>query len=88
MVPALCDALDMLNDSFREQWFRGYKSDGLEIMQIRLGGLKERYIETVRRIDELESGVIDHIHELDHKYDTIGWGELRYRMIATGGWFV
>ena len=88
MVPALCDALDMLNDSFREQWFRGYKSYGLEIMQIRLGGLKERYIETVRRIDELESGVIDHIHELDHKYDTIGWGELRYRMIATGGWFV
>ena len=87
-VPEVIDALEGLNDSFRDQWFRGYKSYGLEIMQIRLAGLRERYTELARRIGELLDGRIDRIDELELRPETAGLGETRYRMIATGGWFV
>ena len=87
-VPEMIDALEGLNDSFRDQWFRGYKSYGLEIMQIRLAGLRERYAELARRIDELLDGRIEKIDELELEPQTLGLGETRYRMLATGGWFI
>lgn len=87
-VPEVIDALEGLNDSFRDQWFRGYKSYGLEIMQIRLAGLRERYAELARRIDELLEGRIEKIDELELEPEAQGFCETRYRMLATGGWFI
>ncbi len=87
-VPEVIDALEGLNDSFRDQWFRGYKSYGLEIMQIRLAGLRERYAELARRIDELLEGRIEKIDELELEPEARGFCETRYRMLATGGWFI
>ena len=67
---------------------RSYKYDGFEVMQIKLGGLKERYRETSRRIQELIEGKITSIPELELQPDTMGVCETRYRMVATGGWFI
>ena len=85
---AVLAAIDGLCQSFRRQWVRSYKYDGLEIMQIKLGGLKERYRETSRRIQELLAGKINSIPELELKPDTMGVCDTRYRMVATGGWFI
>lgn len=81
-------AIDALNISFRKQWLRSYKYDGLEVMQIKLGGLKERYKECANRIQELLQNKIQNIPELEIKPKTVGGRETRYRMVATGGWFI
>ncbi|OGV47182.1 MAG: hypothetical protein A2017_02460 [Lentisphaerae bacterium GWF2_44_16] len=87
-IPDVINAIQSLNDSFREQWMRSYKSYGLEIMQIRLAGLCERYRETGRRIQEYLDGKTSSIHELELRPETKGLVDPRYRMTATGGWFI
>ncbi|NLF92547.1 MAG: beta-N-acetylhexosaminidase [Oligosphaeraceae bacterium] len=87
-IDAVISALDGLNDSFRRQWLRSYKYYGLEVMQIKLAGLKERYRETSRRIGELLAGEIDSIPELEAEPETLGSTDTRYRMAATGSWFI
>ncbi len=87
-IDAVISALDGLNDSFRRQWLRSYKYYGLEVMQIKLAGLKERYRETSRRIGELLSGEIASIPELELNPETLGSTDTRYRMAVTGGWFI
>ena len=87
-IPDVIEAIQMLNESFRIQWLRSYKSYGLEVMQIKLAGLCERYCETGRRISEYLGGKTSSIHELELKPGTIGRIDPRYRMIATGGWFI
>ena len=87
-IPEVIDAIEGLNDSFRALWLRSYKSYGLEIIQIRLAGLRERYAELARRLNELQDGTIDAIDELELEPETRGFCETRYRMLATGGWFI
>lgn len=50
--------------AFRRQWLRRNKPEGMEIIQIRLAGLKRRYEEAAERISELLDGKIDQINEL------------------------
>ncbi|OGV38341.1 MAG: hypothetical protein A2020_08160 [Lentisphaerae bacterium GWF2_45_14] len=87
-IPEVMDAVDKLNDSFRDMWFRGYKSYGLEIMQIKLAGLRERYCELGRRLDEFLNGKIPSIHELEIEPDVQGFYYTDYHHLATGGWFI
>ncbi len=87
-IPDVIEAIQALNESFRVQWSRSYKSYGLEVMQIKLAGLCERYRETGRRIAEYLDGKTTSIHELEVKLETKGLVDSRYRMIATGGWFI
>lgn len=87
-IPDVIEAIQMLNESFRIQWTRSYKSYGLEVMQIKLAGLCERYCETGRRISEYLDGKAISIHELELKPETRGSVDSRYRMVATGGWFI
>ena len=84
MVPAL-EELILL---YRRQWKRSYKSFGQEIMQIRLGGLIQRYREVARTITEFVNGEISAIEELENVTPGRGYGDTRYRMLATGGWFI
>jgi hypothetical protein len=74
--------------SFRRQWFRSYKSNGLEVMQIRLAGLKERHLELARQIREYLAGTREAMPELEEEIETCGITENRYRMCATAGWFI
>ena len=87
-IPEVLAAVDGLLQAFRTQWRRSFKSFGMELMQIRLGGLKERYRETAAVIEELLSGRIEHIGELEVKHKPSGYIPNKYALIATGGFFI
>ena len=87
-IPDLIDAIDGLHEAFRQQWKRSFKSFGLELMQIRLGGLTERYRELARVIDELIHGEIDSIPELEMNHQPAGEIPQTYHETATGGFFI
>ena len=62
MVPEVIAAFEAVDATFRRQWMRRNKPFGLEIMQIRLAGLRERYAERGEHTDgkvENPVGVID-----------------------------
>ena len=81
-------AIEAFCQSFRRQWLRSFKYDGMEVMQIKMGGLKERYRECRQRIKELIEGKIENIPELEAEPDAFGGQETRYRMVATASWFI
>ena len=87
-IPDLIDGIDGLLEAFRFQWKRSFKSYGLELMQIRLGGLCERYRELSRVIEELIHGEIDAIPELETELPTRKGIPATYHEIATGGFFI
>lgn len=60
-------ALDALLASFRRQWLRRNKPFGLETIQLRLGGQRQRYAEVAQRLGELIAGTVTAIPELDEK---------------------
>lgn len=64
-IPALVARLEELAQSWREQWLRRNKPFGLEVIQIRLAGLRARYLELGQRLDELLVGKVTAIPELD-----------------------
>lgn len=84
----LIAVIEELKKTFREQWFRSYKPWGLEVMQIKLAGLQERYREVQRRLREFLNGTNPKLEELEIEPETSGMVDTRYRMIATGGWFI
>ena len=87
-IPDLLDAIDGLLDAFREQWKRSFKSFGMELMQIRLGGLSERCRELARVIGELIHGEIDSIPELEVEHQPAGAIPRTYHETATGSFFI
>ena len=87
-VPDLIDAIDGLQEAFRVQWKRSFKSFGLELMQIRLGGLCERYRELARVLEEFVEGEIDSIPELEVDLPTREGIPGTYHEVATGNFFI
>ncbi len=87
-VPEIVEAIESLMASYREQWVRSCKLWGLEINQIRLAGLRERYREAGRRIESYLDGTAKAIEELEIKPKTLGSTHSRYHQIATGDWFI
>lgn len=64
-VPRLVGLTEELEATFRRQWLRRNKPFGLEVIQVRLGGLRHRFIETGRLLRELIEGTRDTIPELE-----------------------
>jgi hypothetical protein len=64
-IPALVARLEELAESWREQWLKRNKPFGLEVIQIRLAGLRARYLELGQRLEELLAGKVTAIPELD-----------------------
>ena len=87
-IPEVLDAIDGLLEAFRVQWKRNFKSFGMELMQIRLGGLSERYRELGRTLDELVHGQIDSIGELEVMIKPGPFIPHQYYRVATGGFFI
>ena len=87
-IPELIDAVDGLLETFRAQWKRSFKSYGLELMQIRLGGLIERYRELSRVIEEFIQGETDSIPELEVEFRPLGAIPSTYHEVATGSFFI
>jgi len=54
-----------LEITFRRQWLRRNKRAGLEVIQIRLGGMRQRLLETARVVRELARGERETIPELE-----------------------
>lgn len=66
-IPELVGRIDDVLVSFRRQWFRRNKPHGFETIQLRLGGLKERYAELDRRLGEWMDGTYPTIPELEER---------------------
>jgi len=49
----------------RKQWYIENKTIGLDVTQLRIGGQKNRIIETINRLEEYLNGEIDRIEELE-----------------------
>lgn len=82
-VPTVCRKIDALLASFRRQWYNRNKPQGFEVIQIRLAGLRQRYMELAQRIGELLAGKTESIPELDESPAKQGlhW---RYKNVASG----
>lgn len=87
-IPGVLEAIENFSDAFRTQWKRSFKPYGLELMQIRLGGLNERYYELSRLIGEFRNGEIDAIPELEVKHTPSGPVPHQYFRCVTGCFFV
>ena len=64
LVPGIIESIDALLISLRRQWLRRNKPFGLEVLQQRFGGTKQRYLELDQRLSELIAGEIGEIPEL------------------------
>jgi hypothetical protein len=58
---------ETIAESFREMWLSRNKPFGMEVMQVRLAGLRERYHELAVRLEELVGGRRESIPELEEK---------------------
>lgn len=82
-VPALIRKIDKVLATFRRQWYSRNKPQGFEVIQLRLGGLKQRYVELSQRLGELLDGKVSSIPELDEKPSAPGaYG--RHHSVASG----
>ena len=88
MIPEILDAIEGFGEVFRAQWNRSFKPYGLELMQIRLGGLGERYRELARRLDEFLDGEITSIPELEVRHTPACRPPWQYVRCVTGCFFV
>jgi len=57
--------LERCNQSFRRQWLRRNRPNGLETLQNRIGARKQRWIELAQRLRELREGTVENIPELE-----------------------
>lgn len=82
-IEPLCGQFDALSQSFRAMWMARNKPFGLEVIQIRLAGLIERFRELKRRLDEIVNGTAMAIPELDEPSPG-RHGYAHYQRLATG----
>ena len=86
-IPAVKERITALLQSFRHMWLVHNKPFGLEVPQIRLGGLLARYDELEARLGEYLSGGIADIPELAANAPSAPGGPLGrtgYRYVASG----
>ena len=57
-------AFEQFFETFRKQWYTENKTFGFEVEDLRLGGLRSRFITMMRRIDEYLAGGLDELPEL------------------------
>lgn len=64
-IPTIYKKLEKFEKLLREQWFFENKTFGFDVIQIRLGGQKNRLIEAQNRVNEYLDGKITRIEELE-----------------------
>ena len=87
-IPAAIAAMERLAAAFRRQWFRSFKSYGLEIDQNRFAASQERLRELARRLREFLDGCCSTIDELEQNPEFSGEILNCYSQLATGSWFL
>lgn len=66
-LPDLADKIEKFHHCVQERWLKENKAFGLEVLDIRLGGVKERVLFSAKRIFSYVEGEIDQIEELEEK---------------------
>jgi hypothetical protein len=61
------EGVDNFLQAYRKQWLTLYKPQGLEVQEIRLGGLKERLSCCLERLGAYLDGKADAIDELEQE---------------------
>ena len=86
--------IDIFYDSFYEQWNKESKSNGFDVQDLRIGGIKQR-IKTVKRkindyldkkitnIEELEEDLLDFYGQVDNYFKPISIVDSRYRHMCS-----
>ena len=69
---SLVPAIEDLAASWRRGWMRRNKPQGFEVIQLRMAQQAERHRELARRLDELLSGEVTAIPELDERVERSG----------------
>lgn len=64
-IPAALEAAENYLDTFRRGWFIDNNTYGIDVIEIRMGGLKERLKSTARIIGEYLDGTLDRIDQLE-----------------------
>ncbi len=66
-IPVAIQCVDAFIQAYRKQWLTLYKPQGLEVQEIRLGGLKERLRGCMLRLEAYLKGDLDKIDELEQE---------------------
>lgn len=64
-IPLLIERLEKFHEVFRINWYKRCKGHGFEVIDIRLGGIKQRANSTIYRLNQYLEGEISYIEELD-----------------------
>ena len=63
----IAEKIAAFHDAFEERWLKNSKPQGLEIQNIRIGGLKERFISCGKRLLSYAEGKTENIPELEEE---------------------
>lgn len=66
-MPVVIQRVDAFIQAYRKQWLAQNKPQGLEVQEIRLGGLKERLRGCMMRLEDYLAGRVDKIDELEQE---------------------
>lgn len=80
----LVEKLELFHMSYETAWFKENKTHGFEVMDIRLGGLKQRIISCKRRLLKYINGEITTIAELEEPVLEKTTGKFWSRMVSAG----
>lgn len=72
-VPKTVSLLDTFISLYIKQWYTENKPSGLEIHQIRLGGLRQRMLYSAERLLSYANGEVETLSELDEKLLMFDW---------------
>jgi len=65
LIPEMINRLEKFQNAYHDQWYAENKPFGLEVFDIRTGGLKERALTAAKRINAYLMGETQEIEELD-----------------------
>lgn len=63
-IPELLSRIETFYESFRAQWYKESRSGGFDVQDLRIGGLKQRLLNTQRTLRAYVNGEIEAIAEL------------------------
>ncbi len=66
-IQEIKENLKAFHEAFRSQWMKENKGFGMEVIDLRLGGLASRTDTVVRVLNDYLSGRVDKIYELEEE---------------------
>ena len=82
-IPAALGALEEYLTAARAEWYHDNKTFGFDVVEIRIGGLKERLRTTERTLKQYLEGKIDRIEQLEEKLLEVQTAS-HWKLIASG----